>query len=134
MAGAESHPGRRRGPLSAVDLPRSIGPNLPLVTPSRRAALGNIAAQQRSASTVTTTWGIFAVQGGSNGRASCGRSALRYSPSLQAPLRLRDTGDLLMPCHEYCGLGHSEMWATVQVVPENEFKPDRDGRVSCAQR
>jgi len=44
------------------------------------------------------------------------------------------TGDLLMPCHEYCGLGHSEMWATVQVVPDNEFKPDRDGRVSCAQR
>jgi cytochrome c oxidase subunit 2 len=44
------------------------------------------------------------------------------------------TGDLLMPCHEYCGLGHSEMWATVQVVPENEFKPDQDGRVSCAQR
>ena len=44
------------------------------------------------------------------------------------------TGDLLMPCHEYCGLGHSEMWATVQVVPENDFKPDRDGRVSCAQR
>ena len=44
------------------------------------------------------------------------------------------TGDLLMPCHEYCGLGHSEMWATVQVVPESEFKPGADGRVSCAQR
>lgn len=44
------------------------------------------------------------------------------------------TGDLLMPCHEYCGLGHSEMWATVQVLPENEFKPDQDGRASCAQR
>jgi cytochrome c oxidase subunit II len=44
------------------------------------------------------------------------------------------TGDLLMPCHEYCGLGHSEMWATVQVVPDDEFKPDRDGRVPCAQR
>jgi cytochrome c oxidase subunit 2 len=44
------------------------------------------------------------------------------------------TGDLLMPCHEHCGLGHSEMWATVQVLPENEFKPDQDGRVSCAQR
>jgi cytochrome c oxidase subunit 2 len=43
-------------------------------------------------------------------------------------------GDLLMPCHEYCGLGHSEMWASVQVVPDNEFKPDRDGRVSWAQR
>ena len=43
-------------------------------------------------------------------------------------------GDLLMPCHEYCGLGHSEMWATVQVLPEGAFQPDRDGRVSCAQR
>jgi len=43
------------------------------------------------------------------------------------------TGDLLMPCHEYCGLGHSEMWATVQVMAENEFKPDQDGRASCAQ-
>ena len=21
------------------------------------------------------------------------------------------TGDLLMPCHEFCGLGHSQMWA-----------------------
>jgi len=42
--------------------------------------------------------------------------------------------DLLMPCHEYCGLGHSDMWATVQVMSESEFKPDRDGRVSCAQR
>ena len=43
-------------------------------------------------------------------------------------------GDLLMPCHEYCGLGHSEMWATVQVLPVGEFKPDSEGRVSCAQR
>src|SRR6266567_350652 len=44
------------------------------------------------------------------------------------------SGDLLMPCHEYCRLGHSEMWATVQVLPEGAFQPDRDGRVSCAQR
>jgi cytochrome c oxidase subunit II len=44
------------------------------------------------------------------------------------------TGDLLMPCHEYCGLGHSQMWATVRVVPENEFKPDPDGRASCDAR
>jgi cytochrome c oxidase subunit II len=42
------------------------------------------------------------------------------------------TGDLLMPCHEYCGLGHSEMWATVRVVPKDEFKPDAAGRASCA--
>ena len=44
------------------------------------------------------------------------------------------SGDLLMPCHEYCGLGHSEMWATVQVMANDEFKPGPDGRVSCAQR
>jgi cytochrome c oxidase subunit 2 len=44
------------------------------------------------------------------------------------------TGDLLMPCHEYCGLGHSEMWATVQVLSQDEFKPGPDGRISCAQR
>jgi len=44
------------------------------------------------------------------------------------------TGDLLMPCHEYCGLGHSEMWATVQVLPDDQFKPGPDGRASCAQR
>jgi cytochrome c oxidase subunit II len=42
------------------------------------------------------------------------------------------TGDLLMPCHEYCGLGHSEMWGTVRVVPQDEFKPDAAGRVNCA--
>src|SRR3954470_16685761 len=41
---------------------------------------------------------------------------------------------LLMPCHEYCGLGHSEMWATVQVMQDDQFKPGPDGRVSCAQR
>ena len=33
------------------------------------------------------------------------------------------TGDLLMPCHEYCGLGHRQMWATVQVLSEEQFKP-----------
>jgi hypothetical protein len=26
------------------------------------------------------------------------------------------------------------MWATVQVMAENEFKPDQNGRVFCAQR
>ena len=43
------------------------------------------------------------------------------------------TGDLLMPCHEYCGIGHSEMWATVEVLPDDKFKAGPDGRVSCAQ-
>ena len=44
------------------------------------------------------------------------------------------TGDLLMPCHEYCGLGHSQMWATVRVLPESEFRPDPDGRATCDAR
>ena len=43
-------------------------------------------------------------------------------------------GDLLMPCHEYCGLGHSQMWATVRVVPEDQFKPGPDGRATCDAR
>lgn len=44
------------------------------------------------------------------------------------------TGDLLMPCHEYCGLGHSEMSATVRVVPFDAFKPESDGRAVCDPR
>ena len=44
----------------------------------------------------------------------------------------RRTGDLLMPCHEFCGLGHSQMLARVRVVPAEQFRPDAQGRVSCA--
>jgi len=51
----------------------------------------------------------------------------------QVHTTFRKTGDLLMPCHEYCGLGHSEMLATVRVVPKAQFKPGPDGRVACAQ-
>ena len=43
----------------------------------------------------------------------------------------RTTGDLLMPCHEYCGFGHSQMLGTVKVVPAGQFKPDAEGRVTC---
>src|SRR5579871_3473260 len=46
----------------------------------------------------------------------------------------RRTGDLLMPCHEFCGLGHSEMLATVRVVPKAEFHPGADGRAACAEK
>lgn len=44
----------------------------------------------------------------------------------------RKSGDLLMPCHEFCGLGHSEMIGTVRVVPKEQFRPGPDGRVACA--
>lgn len=43
----------------------------------------------------------------------------------------RRTGDLLMPCHEYCGFGHSQMLATVRVVPSDQFRPGPDGSASC---
>jgi cytochrome c oxidase subunit 2 len=48
----------------------------------------------------------------------------------------RRTGPQLMPCHEYCGVGHEAMWAHVQVIPPQEFlarsKPGE--RLSCAER
>ncbi len=44
------------------------------------------------------------------------------------------TGDLLMPCHEFCGLGHSQMLATVRVVPPEAFTPGADGRIFCGNR
>lgn len=43
----------------------------------------------------------------------------------------RETGERLMPCHEFCGLGHSEMIARVRVVPEAEFVAGPDGRALC---
>ena len=51
----------------------------------------------------------------------------------QVHTTFRKTGDLLMPCHEFCGLGHSEMVGTVRVVPKAQFRPGPDGRVDCAQ-
>ena len=44
----------------------------------------------------------------------------------------RTTGNLLMPCHEFCGCGHSQLLARVRFVPAAEFRPDTEGRVSCA--
>ncbi|WP_233842658.1 hypothetical protein [Dyella sp. 2HG41-7] len=31
------------------------------------------------------------------------------------------TGNHLMPCHEYCGVGHEAMWANVKVVDKEAF-------------
>lgn len=46
------------------------------------------------------------------------------------------TGELLMPCHEYCGTGHEAMWARVQVLAPDEFAARaRPGeRLSCVRR
>jgi cytochrome c oxidase subunit 2 len=42
-----------------------------------------------------------------------------------------DPGDRFVPCHEYCGLGHGGMWSMVRVLPEEQWQPDKNGRVSC---
>lgn len=52
----------------------------------------------------------------------------------QVHTRFTRTGDLLMPCHEFCGLGHSQMMATVRVVPPEAFHPGPDGRIACGNR
>lgn len=43
------------------------------------------------------------------------------------------TGEMLMPCHEYCGTGHEAMWARVRVLPPAEFLAKARGgeRLSC---
>ena len=51
----------------------------------------------------------------------------------QVHTRFTKTGDLLMPCHEFCGLGHSQMLATVRVVPPDAFRPGPDGRIACGK-
>jgi cytochrome c oxidase subunit 2 len=41
-------------------------------------------------------------------------------------------GEYVMPCHEFCGLGHHAMWAHVSVVPDARFDELRlDQRVTC---
>jgi len=48
----------------------------------------------------------------------------------------RQPGEVLMPCHEYCGVGHEAMWAHVQVLPPAEFMAKSRGveRLSCVAR
>jgi cytochrome c oxidase subunit 2 len=45
-------------------------------------------------------------------------------------------GEQLMPCHEYCGIGHEAMWARVQVIPAAEFfaKTKASERLNCVPR
>ena len=49
----------------------------------------------------------------------------------QVNTRFPEAGDRFVPCHEYCGLGHGGMWSMVRVVPEAEWRPDSNGRMSC---
>lgn len=48
--------------------------------------------------------------------------------------RFATPGDLLMPCHEFCGVGHEGMWAHVRVIDRGTFErlASGQGRLSCA--
>ena len=37
------------------------------------------------------------------------------------PARFDRPGEHLMPCHEFCGVGHQAMWAMVKVIDKAEF-------------
>ena len=45
--------------------------------------------------------------------------------------RFAEAGDHLMPCHEFCGLGHSEMLARIRVLPQVAVQAGCNGKVSC---
>ena len=56
-------------------------------------------------------------------------------PGFVAEVRTRfsKSGNYVMPCHEYCGLGHQAMWAQVKVVPWEQFAHQGlQERTSCA--
>jgi cytochrome c oxidase subunit 2 len=45
----------------------------------------------------------------------------------------KKTGEHVMPCHEYCGVGHAAMWARVQVIAPEAFLARVSGgrKASC---
>jgi cytochrome c oxidase subunit 2 len=53
----------------------------------------------------------------------------------EIPARFDRPGDHLMPCQEFCSVGHEGMWARVKVVPPEAFASlaAQHPRVSCVQ-
>lgn len=53
----------------------------------------------------------------------------------EIPTRFPRTGEHLMPCQEFCGVGHEGMWAKVRVVDRAEFleMSSANRRVTCAE-
>jgi cytochrome c oxidase subunit 2 len=51
------------------------------------------------------------------------------------PARFEKLGEFLMPCHEFCGMGHEGMWGRIKVVDKAAFARLAAGakRVSCAK-
>jgi cytochrome c oxidase subunit 2 len=48
-------------------------------------------------------------------------------------MRFDKPGEHLMPCHEFCSVGHEGMWAKVRVVDKAAFREMSAGRrrISC---
>ena len=59
-------------------------------------------------------------------------------PGFVAEVRTRfdKPGEHVMPCHEYCSVGHEGMWARVKVVDRQEFARAYGGqpRASCVRQ
>jgi cytochrome c oxidase subunit II len=53
----------------------------------------------------------------------------------ELPARFSTPGDHLMPCHEFCGVGHAGMWGRVKVVEKAAFERMNagHGRVTCVE-
>jgi cytochrome c oxidase subunit II len=47
----------------------------------------------------------------------------------------REPGEHLMPCQEFCSVGHEGMWARVKVIDKAEFNQmaSSEGRLSCVK-
>lgn len=56
-----------------------------------------------------------------------------YVSSLGA--RFDAPGERLMPCHEFCGVGHEGMWAHVKIIDKAEFarRAAQHRRLSCVE-
>ena len=49
------------------------------------------------------------------------------------PIRFKVPRDHVMPCQEFCGIGHQGMWGKVKVIYKTEFasRAKNRGRLSC---
>jgi cytochrome c oxidase subunit 2 len=49
--------------------------------------------------------------------------------------RFDEPGEHLMPCHEFCGVGHEGMWAKVRVIDRAEFlkMAETKPRLTCVE-
>ena len=56
-----------------------------------------------------------------------------YISSLNA--RFETLGERLMPCHEFCGVGHEGMWGRIKVVDKVAFARMAEDRrrLSCVE-